>query len=601
MEVTMHFILLLLICTYSNLNSKPILNIDEHLIDSIVENVRKGSKTPAMAVNIVVDQDIAYQKAFGVNDCISNTPTNNETHFRIGSTSKSFTSTLISKYKQDGLINYNDLVTEHLPCFVLKDTQASGASTIQDLLTHQIGLARHDVMWYNRNFTSSNILEYMRFLNPSCTFREHFLYQNLGYTILGLIIENITGKPFHKALYDEVLEPLNMTNTHVLHSAIKNSENFAKGHRIKNNKTAICTEINADCIAPAGAMISNNTDMAKYLKFLNKKGSHILEPKIFESLITPRVVSNTIPEYLKTQSIKDENGNDIKILDFECYGYGWILINYRGEKLVFHAGHIEGHTAFVGFLPEHNLAISIMSNLNMQVAPYMIAVSIIDELIGNSKVNWMQYYDVLMSDSNDYYKPEENTSDIIEQPSRARKSYCGEYKNGAYGTIEIKLIDKDLVLLLRNSHYKLKPIFPDIFTLNSLENDTISVILNETKCQFCTNINGKITSLKLPLDPLAPPISFKRQPKKVSYLQKFTGKYFYKPYNAYINIIYEDELLHISITGYDFELIREDHNTFKIKGKEGYRVAFERDSAGEICSVSLLQKNSTPMVAQKVE
>jgi CubicO group peptidase (beta-lactamase class C family) len=596
----MYFFLSLFALSCQLIFATELKQVNHDTIDSMVIKMKEASSTPAYAVNIVHGQQLYYQKAFGVRDVESMQEIDNETLFRIGSASKGITAMLIAKYKQDGLLNFEDKVSKHLSCFVLKDPQATANATIHDLLTHQLGLARHDVMWYNRNFNSYDLLKNLRFLDPSCSFREYFLYQNLGYCVLGLMVEQIRGCSFNEALINDLLEPLDMSSTHLLYEQMQNAPNFAKGHKYIDSEQVICTELNADCIAPAGAMISNNNDIAKYLAFLNSRASQLIDKEIFNTMISPKVVSNTLPDFLKSQIISDMQGRDVKILDFECYGYGWILINYRGIKLVFHAGNIEGHTAFICFLPDYNLGISVLSNQNMQIAPHILAISLIDEFLGLPKVDWLKYHNLLKKQAVDYYSTSDNQCDNESSTVRPLISYAGSYCHGAYGTIDIQKENEQLILTLRGARYKLIATQPDIFSLHSLENDTISIILDKLKCQFTTDIQGRIQALYIPFDPMAPPIKFEKMAPTISRLKKYTGKYYYKPYSTHFVVIEEKTGLHIKVMGYDFTLVKIGNNTFRVVGKENYKVTFERDSENNICSITLHRDQEENLVAVRV-
>ena len=597
----MHLFLSLILFIGFPIFTQGLQKIDHTAIDSMVQKMQKASNTPAIALSIVHKQDLFYQKSFGVRDIRSQVPIDNKTLFRIGSASKSFTATLIVKYQQENLLDYYDLVSNHLPCFVLKDPQATSLATIHDLLTHQIGLARHDVMWYNRDFTSHDLLTHLRFVEASCSFRQHFLYQNLGYTILGLIIENVKKCTFQQALENDLLIPLGMHSTFIHYKDMKNTENFAKGHKRIGSKQVVCTEVNADCIAPAGSMVSNNEDMAKYLAFLNSKGGHILQKDQFNKLITPRVVSNTLPDFLKEEKIKDIKENKVQILDFECYGYGWILINYRGIKVAFHAGNIEGHTAFVCFIPEHQIAISVLSNHNMQIAPHILAIHLIDELLGLPKIDWLAYYDHLNQQATDYYVTSNEELNIKITPSRPINKYIGVYENGAYGPIQIEVHKDELILILRKSRYKLLATHPDIFSLSSMEDDSISIMLDKIRCQFTTDLHGNIQAFYLPFDPMAPPIKFKKTNKKQMLLQKYLGTYHYEPYNTDIYVAQNKGELLVKIMGYEFTLVQQPGGYFTVLGKDEYTVTFQEDLNKNIKAITLHDGKDNPMIASKIQ
>ena len=112
-----------------------------------------------------------------------------------------------------GEIQWDDRVIDFIPEFELHDPAITNMFTIRDLLTHRSGLPRGDLLWFASDFTRQDILERIRYLEPTFGYRAGFGYQNIMYLVAGQIIPRVTGKSWDEYLKDNFFEPLNMNRT----------------------------------------------------------------------------------------------------------------------------------------------------------------------------------------------------------------------------------------------------------------------------------------------------------------------------------------------------------------------------------------------------
>ena len=170
-----------------------------------------------------------YQKAFGLANREKNVANRLNTKLLIGSTNKSFTRVVILQLVAEGKIKFTQKMTAYLDGF-----HQNGASeiTIKQLLDHSSDLGDYETMDYvNLPYEKKNlhtIVELGRQKRLLFSPGQEHEYSNLGYCLLGAIIEKATGKSYIQNVEDRIIEPLGMTGTYI--RDIKNRPDRAIGY-----------------------------------------------------------------------------------------------------------------------------------------------------------------------------------------------------------------------------------------------------------------------------------------------------------------------------------------------------------------------------------
>ena len=183
-------------------------------IDEIVSTIYENGQFSG-AVLIAVNGEIIYNNAFGyanIEDRILNTP---DTKFRIASFTKPFTAMLILQLVQDGKLQLDGKLTQYLPEFPKEKGQNI---TIHQLLTHTAGITGEsritDLIDIEKEFyTREKLLDIIAQQELVFEPGEGREYSNFGYALLGLIIEQVTGKSYDKVLEENICNPAGMKNT----------------------------------------------------------------------------------------------------------------------------------------------------------------------------------------------------------------------------------------------------------------------------------------------------------------------------------------------------------------------------------------------------
>lgn len=162
----------------------------------------------------------------------SQTPDTPDTRFFIGSTTKAFTATLIGMLVDDGVMDWDDPVDEHLPYFNLdvRSDEAGARATIRDLLSHRTGFPRMGMLWANGTVPSERILEQAARAEPFAPFRARFYYNNVQYLAAGWAAAAAGGETWDRLIRNRILDPLGMNDTRPLMREAIGEDSTARGY-----------------------------------------------------------------------------------------------------------------------------------------------------------------------------------------------------------------------------------------------------------------------------------------------------------------------------------------------------------------------------------
>ena len=414
-------------------------------IDNYLQKTQKTFEVPGVAVAIVKDSKVVFAKGFGVQSLSKKIPVNEHSKFAIGSTTKAFTAAALGKLVESGEIQWDDRVIDYIPEFELHDPAITNMFTIRDLLTHRSGLPRGDLLWFASDFTRQDILERIRYLEPTFGYRAGFGYQNIMYLVAGQIIPRVTGKSWDEYLKDNFFEPLDMNRTTSILSDIKKLENVATPHQKLDNKLKEIPWRNIDNVGPAGSINSSVSDMANWLIMLLNEGTfngkRILKEETINELFTPQQIMRK----------EGRLGSYFPPVNFLTYGLGWFISDFNGLKMVEHGGNIDGMHAQVSLVPELELGMIFLSNsrnLMPEASRYFIV-----EVYANveHQKDWGEHFLKVIKKAENL--SEKSLIDIKEsrnkktKPSLPLDQYAGIYSHPMYG--EIKVVQKNKKLHIR--------------------------------------------------------------------------------------------------------------------------------------------------------
>ena len=193
-------------------------NSQAELTEKINDLVQEYVKLDIFSGIVLVAEkgDISFHKAYGLSNREKNIPNSVNTLFDIGSMNKTFTSIVIKQLAEEGKIDLNDNLTKFLSGF--KDPNTNKI-TINHLLDHESGFGDYHTPGYfdlplNERKLGA-IVERAKSYQLNFEPGTEQDYSNLGYVILGAVIEKVTGKSYFDNVQERIVTPLNLKNTYL--------------------------------------------------------------------------------------------------------------------------------------------------------------------------------------------------------------------------------------------------------------------------------------------------------------------------------------------------------------------------------------------------
>ena len=318
-----------------------------------IERHRIDQHAPGAAVAVVRGGELIFARGFGLANVAENTAVTPETRFFIGSTTKAFTATLVGMLVDEGVMQWDDPVDQHLPYFRLavdSDDPAARA-TVRDLLSHRTGFPRMSMLLANGVLSSEEILRQASQAEPFSPFRRRFHYNNEQYLAAGWAAAAAGGRSWDELTRLRILTPLGMTDTETSARGAQAMPDLAHGYiwqeetgTIEVPEQHVRGISSLDAIGPAGSISSTALDMATWLRFLLARGE----------------VNGT--SLIRAETLAETWTRQIAMNASVGYGMGWMLREWRGQPVILHGGDVPGHSAMVALLPESDLGFVVLVN-----------------------------------------------------------------------------------------------------------------------------------------------------------------------------------------------------------------------------------------------
>ncbi len=345
-------------------------------LESFVSDWLAEASVPGAAVAVVDRDGTRYAEGFGARDLEHNTPATEETLFGIGSCSKSFTGVAVLSLVEEGELSLSDPVTEYVDRYA----DAPGEPpTLRELLTHSSGFPSDGmaVALIQRymgvdptEVPVSGEADFGRYVADAAddrvTDREEFFYYNSGYTVLGEIVEAVTGQSFAAAVEDRVFEPLDMARTTFDRDAFDGEEDrMTPYYPGDDGSTEGGFPFDRNVEAPGG-IVSSVSELATYLR-CQMRGGEVDGTRLLEE--------ETVAQAHEQHSTRKTRIDGAE----QGYGYGWMIEEYLDDRMVAHGGSVGVSTAWQGFLEDEGLGVVVLCNTSadphpMHVGPALLAI-----------------------------------------------------------------------------------------------------------------------------------------------------------------------------------------------------------------------------------
>ncbi|HLW39419.1 MAG TPA: serine hydrolase [Brumimicrobium sp.] len=409
--------------------------------DEWIEASRQDWSIPGLAVGIVKDGKVIYAKGFGEKQLGSGEKVDANTIFSIASVSKNITAAALGILVDEGKINWDDKIIDHIPWFQLKDPWVTREVTIRDALTHRVGLGRilGNRLQFMTESSRDSVLYRMRYMDFEAPFRSQFVYNNVMYSLAGQIIEHVDGRTWNEFLKERLFVPLEMNSTTTSITEIKANDNQAYPHQEIEGEIVSIPRRNWDNAGPAGGVNSTINDLNKWMLMQlgvagNYKGKMI-------------VSRQQMNEIQKPQTLRSHNN---ALSTHASYGLGWLITDKDGFRVITHGGATDGFNTAMYLVPELELGIVVVGNTFNRLGD-AICYQVMDSFMRTTiKRDWSNH---LFENYQESYERATKARNAIHEaraentkPSLDLAAYVGVYHSKGYGKVEVKKVKKDLVV-----------------------------------------------------------------------------------------------------------------------------------------------------------
>ena len=422
--------------------------LDAAALDAAIEATRERFGVPGIAVAIVKDGQVVYERGFGVREMGRPEPVTPATLFAIASNAKAFTATALSILADEKKLSLDDRVIDHLPWFQMSDPYVTREMRVRDLLAHRsgLGLGAGDLLyWPETDYTAEEVARRLRHVPLSGGFRDRYAYDNILYGVAQLVVEKASGQGLQAVLQSRILDPLGMQDTRYNADALRPGDEVATGHaRADFTRLEPAPKMTWSNVAGAGGLYSNVRDMARWMRLHLDRGviqgegdaarRLVSEARHHASwqVITPMAVPArpAVPELAPA------------LPNYLGYGEGWMLSDYRGERLVWHTGGWPGMVSRVTMLPGRRLGVVVLTNAEVGQAFNAIAYSALDAFLEVPRTDWVgaygKAYDKARGDADADWRAHLARRHAHSRPSLPLSRYAGTYRDAWYGDVHVE-------------------------------------------------------------------------------------------------------------------------------------------------------------------
>ncbi|MCU5223118.1 MULTISPECIES: serine hydrolase [Bacillus cereus group] len=369
--VSVCFLLFFLGSNYSKAETVAPITLNpkdvEAFTNKVIPEKMKKENAAGVALVVVKDNQILFQKGFGFSDKEKNTPIDpKKTVFRLASISKVFTASAVMQLVEQGKIDLNKDIVNYMGGLKYQNNMGEPV-TMEHLLTHTTGFdyvdpRPEDIHYQENDYTM--LKDYVEDNMPTVVRKpgDTYTYDNFASMLQGYIVQNLTNTPFYKYMAKNIFYPLEMHNSSfVMTNFIK--EKLATGYDAKGNVIPFYQTRPTDM--PQGSMFSTGSDVANFMiaqlndgKF---KNNQILQKETVEDMQKTKFALH--PKYPNM-----------------TYGFEFFSPQSHNGQYVFgKGGNIPGFSSLMWLIPEHKIGVFVVTNKDSSALPVEVFDDFMDQ------------------------------------------------------------------------------------------------------------------------------------------------------------------------------------------------------------------------------
>jgi CubicO group peptidase (beta-lactamase class C family) len=314
---------------------------------------------PGVSVAIYHKDQLIFEQAFGHSDVEAGILLQPSHLFNVGSQAKMFTAVGVLQLVSQGQVQLDDPIVKYLPWIREHRDSRLLLVTVRQLLWHGAGLLREgfsaDFWQLQEDFPDEPALR-RKVLEADLVFSQgqKIKYSNLGYALLGQIIEGVSGLSYADYMRQHIVEPLNLSSTHLEYSnAI--AEQIASGYtrRYNRQRLQVPKEVPTKAFLPVSGWYMTAADMARFIATQFEGNDSLLSDGI-KQLLHRNQRHHWMP--------LEQQGSD--------YALGFANLTFNMRQVTGHGGSFIGTRTAAYFDPVEKLAVVVMANA--KDAPIML-------------------------------------------------------------------------------------------------------------------------------------------------------------------------------------------------------------------------------------
>lgn len=313
----------------------------QRTVDSLVASALADGPVAGVSVAVVRGRDTVVMKGYGFADVENDVRATAQTVYRIGSVTKQFTAAAVMQLVEQGKLSVDDTIGGRVPNLPAAWRKAS----IRQLLNHTSGIPSYTSAgprWMTRmriDLPHDSLIGIVANDSMDFPLGTQWRYNNTGYYLLGMLLEQVTGRSYAEVVRDQLAKPLGLQATMYCGTrpVIKRR---AQGYQLDQDEKLV----NADPLSmnqpfAAGALCSTVGDLVAWQRAL--AGGRVVKSESYTAMITP-------------EGVASDRG----------YGYGLTRDSLAGRQRVQHGGGINGFNSMLQYFPSDTLSIAVLVNTN---------------------------------------------------------------------------------------------------------------------------------------------------------------------------------------------------------------------------------------------
>jgi cyclic peptide transporter len=347
-----HFNIIVLLCCLVFLNyslSAEGKNVVDSVgkLDAKIQQLMEEGDIPGLTLIMVEGNKEPLIKSYGYADLEKRVPVAPETLFELGSCSKAFTALAALQLAKEGFINLDDPISKYVPWFYATYKGKEYDITLRQFLHQTSGIPWRSIDLIPKEAPENALEQTVRRLSGIELNRvpgTRFEYATINYDVIGLVIEKVAGLSFQDYTQQKIFEPLGLEDTYTGAAAGRIQPTMARGYKIGFSKARPYEAPLYQGNTPAGYIVSNGKDTAKWLSY---------QMGLKQTALYPLML------------LSHERNDDVppNAPNFSSYAMGWFAY-MDGSHLIDHGGLNPNFTSYIGFNPEEKWGVAVLANSN---------------------------------------------------------------------------------------------------------------------------------------------------------------------------------------------------------------------------------------------